>query len=395
MTDRPFSSTLGLLRAAVHGVLVTLLVVGVVRSLAREDAPAPAVLTIAALFAATYAVGVVSERRLHTPRRGRVWLLAVTAAWVGLVLTSPDFAWVAFPLFFLHLHVLPLRSAMPAVVALTVAVIAAIGWHEGRLAVGSVLGPIIGASIAVLMATAYRALYRESARRQQLIDDLVRTRDELAVAQRKAGASAERERLAREIHDTLAQGLSSIVLLLHAAERADDRGTALGHVRRARKAAEENLAEARRFVHALTPPALVGGSLSEALERLCHTTAERIGAPIRWHVDGEPSPLPTEHEVTLLRIAQGALGNVALHARAGSVGVTLSYLDDMVALDVVDDGIGFDPENLSLRNGEGGGFGLRAMRGRVDALGGTLTLESAPGDGTAVAVTLPVPGEPS
>ncbi|NEA45026.1 ATP-binding protein, partial [Streptomyces sp. SID10815] len=155
---------------------------------------------------------------------------------------------------------------------------------------------------------------------------------------------------------------------------------------------------ARRFVHALTPPDLERGSLAGALERLCARTA---GPPaVRFSVSGSPAALPTPYEVALLRIAQSALGNTLRHARAGRVEITLSFMDTAVALDVVDDGVGFVPDAVPAAVGGGGvaaggaaagGFGLPAMCSRATALGGTLTVESAPGQGTAVAVTLPRP----
>lgn len=136
----------------------------------------------------------------------------------------------------------------------------------------------------------YQALYRESERRRELIEELITTRAELAAAERGAGILAERERLAREIHDTLAQGLSSIQLLLRAAERSLPAGApALEHIGRAREAAQENLAEARRFVRALTPPDLEHGSLAAALERLCSAAP---GPRVRFSLSGAPGSCP-------------------------------------------------------------------------------------------------------
>ncbi|MBK3587502.1 winged helix-turn-helix domain-containing protein, partial [Streptomyces sp. MBT57] len=203
-------------------------------------------------------------------------------------------------------------------------------------------------------------------------------------------AGTERERLAREIHDTLAQGLSSIQLLLRAAERTlPDQAPATAHVRAAREAAQANLAEARSFVRALTPPDLEHGSLAAALERLCaRTTAP--GLTVRFAVSGTPVELPTPYEVALLRTAQSALANTVRHAGAGRAEITLSFMDTSVALDVVDDGRGFDPSGAPVDERGDGGFGLPAMRSRAATLGGTLSVESAPGQGTALAVTLPV-----
>lgn len=262
--------------------------------------------------------------------------------------------------------------------------------HSSAATPGAFLGPLLGGAVAVATVLGYQALYRESERRRELIEELITTRADLAAAERSAGILAERERLAREIHDTLAQGLSSIQLLLRAAERALPEGApALPHIAQAREAAQDNLAEARRFVRALTPPDLEHGSLAAALERLC---AGVPGPRVRFSLSGRPRVLPTPYEVALLRIAQSALANVVRHARAGRAEITLTFMDASVTLDIVDDGHGFDPSSAASGSGDGG-FGLPAMRSRAETLGGLFTVESAPGQGTAVAVTLPLPLE--
>ncbi|WP_237668996.1 sensor histidine kinase [Rhodococcus sp. BS-15] len=251
------------------------------------------------------------------------------------------------------------------------------------------VGPSLGAAVAIAVVLGYQALYRESEQRRALIEELTAARGELAAAEREAGVLGERERLAREIHDTLAQGLSSIHLLLRAAERllperAEEANT---HVVHARETASINLEEARRFVRALSPPDLENGSLPSALERLCASTSAAAGLPVDWQLSGVPVPLQTAHEVALLRIAQSALANATQHADATRVAVTLSFMDTEVALDVVDDGVGFDPDTIS--HGDRG-FGLPGMKSRARSLQGTLVVESRPGLGTAVAVTVPL-----
>ena len=109
-------------------------------------------------------------------------------------------------------------------------------------------------------------------------------------------------------------------------------------------------------------------------------------------VTGEVVPLSTEAEVTLLRVAQEALNNVGKHARAGRVVLTLSYMGDNVTLDVTDDGVGFEAGEATHEAGPDGGFGLWAMRERVEGVGGTLLVESEAGGGTTLAVGLPVAG---
>ncbi|MFF4531291.1 sensor histidine kinase [Streptomyces sp. NPDC001407] len=395
----PASETpsLRLVRLALHGSFYALL--GVALGPVAVGAKPLALLAPGLALAAVYGLAVVRRPGRtagavdrgapagmagFSARAGRLWLTAVTALWLVLLCMDHTFSYVAFPLFFLLLHALPARWSLPAVAAATGAVVAAQAAAPGGLTAAKVIGPVAGAAVAVLTAYGYAALYRESRRRQSLIDDLVRTRDELAAAQREAGRLAERQRLAREIHDTLAQGLSSIVLLARAAETAAP-DAARARMREVGRTASDNLAEARRFVQALTPPALEDAPLPEALRRV---TARSLPTAA-FHLDGEPCALPVESEVALLRLTQEALANVVRHARAGRAAVTLAYLDGQVTLDVYDDGVGFTPGD-----GPADGrrtFGLHGMRERIAELGGTLTVESAPGEGTAVAVTLPAP----
>ncbi|RPF44704.1 histidine kinase/DNA gyrase B/HSP90-like ATPase [Streptomyces sp. Ag109_G2-6] len=441
---RPLTPVTRVLRLCLHALFAGLLALAAGRSVTGSAPRAGWVVAVCAVLAAVYAAGVRAPAVGRSARAAGAWLAGMGAVWAALLALSPDGLWLAFPLYFLELHLLRLRWALAAVAVTAGAAIGGFLAHSGAVNPGAFLGPLLGGAVAVATVLGYQALYRESERRRELIEELIATRAELAAAERGAGILAERERLAREIHDTLAQGLSSIQLLLRAAERAlsespaapgpapsDDTagpspaapaaatagtagaapagaapaapgtataGTAgagpvapaaaaLGHIARAREAAQENLAEARRFVRALTPPDLEHGSLAAALERLCS------GAPgprVRFSVSGPPRELPTPYEVALLRIAQSALANVVRHARADRAEITLTFMDTSVTLDVVDDGRGFDP--ASAPSG-GGGFGLPAMRARAQSLGGLFTVESDPGQGTAVAVTLPLPLE--
>jgi signal transduction histidine kinase len=209
---------------------------------------------------------------------------------------------------------------------------------------------------------------------------------------RRSGMIGERRRLAREIHDTLIQGFASIVVNLEAAEGslgASD-GPFPRHVDEARATARESLSEARRIVWALRPGALDGAPLPDALSRLAARWSKANGVTADVAVTGESVPLPTEMEVTLLRVAQEALNNVGKHAGARRTVLTLSYMGDRVTLDVMDDGVGFDPDGAVPEAGLEGGFGLRAMRERVEGAGGSLLVESEPGGGTTLAAGLPV-----
>ncbi|MFJ3544614.1 sensor histidine kinase [Streptomyces rubiginosohelvolus] len=414
MDSRSHTHVTAALRLCLHALLAGLLALVVVRAVGEGAPDTVAVVTVTLLTAALYAAGAArssSERpgtsaaqpgdsvrptvsvRPGTPA-GAWWLGGLWALWAVLLVLSPDALWVAFPLYFLQLHFLPMRCALPAVVVTAAAAITSFVVHRQEIEPGAFIGPLIGAAVAVATVLGYDALFRESERRRELIVELVATRADLAEAERTAGALAERERLAREIHDTLAQGLSSIQLLLRAAERSLPENAPAGpHVRAAREAAQANLAEARSFVRALTPPDLEHGSLAAALERLCaRTTAPEL--TVRFAVSGTPVELPTPYEVALLRTAQSALANTVRHAEARRAEITLSFMDTSVALDVVDDGRGFDPSGApGHERGEGGdgGFGLPAMRARAGSLGGALSVESAPGQGTAVALTLPLP----
>ncbi|MBH5333315.1 sensor histidine kinase [Streptomyces pactum] len=375
-----------------HVLVVALLTLTAARAVAGHHPHTVLITATAAACAVIYAVGPVLPRVRHSRRAAALWLAAVGACWLVLLALTADGVWAAFPLYFLQLHLLSRRPALTAVAVTAVAAIAGFAAHQGSLGAAMVIGPALGAAVAVAVVWGYEALYRESEQRRRLIEELTATRADLATAQHAAGVLAERERLAREIHDTLAQGLSSIQLLLRAAERSlpHTPETAARHVGQARQAAVDSLAEARRFVAALAPPALEGTTLAGALERLCATTGTRHRITARFHLAGEPVPLPTAHEVALLRVAQSALANTVHHAAAATADVTLSYLGGHVAVDIADDGRGFDPDRLPAPDPEAGGFGLAAMRARVRALDGILTVESVPGHGTTLTVRLPL-----
>ncbi|MGW6269014.1 sensor histidine kinase [Streptomyces sp. NPDC055060] len=386
------------LRLCLHALLAGLLALAAVRAVADGAPHAGAVVSAVAVMGGVYAAGTLTPAVARSRRAAAVWLTALGVCWAALLVLSPDGLWTAFPLYFLQLHLLPVRWALPAVALTAAAAIASFVLHGSPLSPGSFIGPLLGAAMAVATVLGYEALYRESERRRRLIDELMATRAELAAAERTAGTLAERERLAREIHDTLAQGLSSIQLLLRAAQRALPAGSpAAPHVEQARAAAQDNLAEARRFVRALSPPDLAHGSLAGALERLSASASpgsDGARVDVQFTVSGTPTELPTPYEVALLRTAQSALANTVRHAGAGRAEITLSFMDTSVSLDVVDDGRGFDPASVPRGGGTGGhdgGFGLPAMRARARSMGGTLSVESAPGHGTAVAVTLPLP----
>ncbi|MFE6893460.1 sensor histidine kinase [Streptomyces sp. NPDC057694] len=379
------------LAALMHAAFFLLLAVALARFLLRHPGGArvPWIIAFSAVLAVLYVVGVAWQGPHRSTARQRLWLSLVVAVVVVLVILAPSFAWVGIPLFYTGLRTLPTRAALTLVVLLTGLVIASQVRLAGRWDPDLVLGPPI---VAMVAAGVFLQMQRQAARQRALIDDLIRTRRELAAAERRAGTLAERQRLSMEIHDTLAQGLSSQQMLLQAAERvwASDPGKARTHVHTAASIADHNLTEARRFVHDLAPADLAHG-LEEALRAVAaRASGERL--TVRVHIDaGEragPVRLPDRVEAALLRIAQGALANVREHAGASGAAVTLTLLDDQVVLDVADDGRGFDP-GVGVVPGVRG-HGLPAIRARVHQLGGTLTIESTPNEGTVLSASIPL-----
>ncbi len=406
----PGDMVLRVLRVCLHVAFAGLLGLALVQ-LAFDRPGLPLLFTactVASALAVIYLVGTVAEQRAarigtgaELERYAPYWLAAVTLLWLALMFLSADFSWLAFPLFFLDLHLLRTRPALAAVAAMTAAVVLAQWAHSGRFSLAGLLGPVLGALFAVVMGYAYAALHEESVNQRRALAELRRTRGELAAAQHNAGVLAERERLAREIHDTLAQGFSSIVLMSRAAAAALDAGQdslARERIEAVRETASGGLAEARRFVRGLAVREGSAGSLAAGLERLCaevsrqgRSGGNRLECTLR--VDGEPAGLDAVRETALLRAAQASLANVLTHSGARHAVLTLNFSPDAVTLDVFDDGAGFEPAALpEAPRPDGSGFGLLSLRRRAAELGGTLTVESLPGEGTAVALRLPLSG---
>jgi len=224
----------------------------------------------------------------------------------------------------------------------------------------------------------------------QMMEENAGLHAQLVVQAREAGIFDERQRMAGEIHDTLAQGLMGILAQLEAADLAEQDGPRRRrHLGLAKDLARESLAEARRSVQALRPRQLEAARLPEALRDLARQWTQTSGIPVRAEVDGEPSLLQPALEVVLFRVAQEALANIAKHADAARVGLTLTYMHDQVSLDVLDDGKGFDPAAVDAAPATGTGYGLSAMRHRLRQVGGHLEIESTPGDGTTVSASVP------
>lgn len=249
--------------------------------------------------------------------------------------------------------------------------------------------PVAAAALTTVFSIAFgtwiNRIIDQSRERAELIEQLERTRAELAEVSMQAGVLAERDRLASEIHDTIAQGFTSIVMLVQATEAVlgEDIVRARKQLELIGRTARENLAEARALVAGLAPAPLATASLADALARLADRAGEESGLTAAFSTTGEPRPAGTSAEVVLLRVCQEALANVRRHAFARSVLVTLSYQDDGVRLEVSDDGAGFDPDQPT------SGYGLRGMRARVSEVGGKLTVRSAAGAGTTLTAEVP------
>ncbi|WP_129336933.1 sensor histidine kinase [Cellulomonas endophytica] len=368
---------------------------------APGDPGAAAALVALTVLAAAYVL-VGRRAALAGDGRGADAYLVVLLAVVSLATWAGD---VGFTLLFVAYSQIWFfaRRRLTGIawcVALTAAVTASVGlrlaqsgrgWSASVAEVGGQM--LVSLAFSIVVGLWITAIAEQSEERAELIDRLEQAQAALAVEHHAAGVLAERSRVAQEIHDTLAQGFTSVVMLSQAAGAELDRGRD-DEVRRrlvqVESVARENLAEARALVAAFGPADLQTGSLADALRRLAARVADETG--VRVLVEAAPAPadapavpLGREVEVALLRTAQEALANVRRHAGASTVRVHLAVGPDGAALEVTDDGRG-------LRPGAREGVGLRGMRSRAEATGGTLTLEAPEGGGTRVRLRLPVVG---
>lgn len=343
------------------------------------------VLVLAIAAGTSYAVAALPARR-HEPRPGdgagssarrRAGVLAATAVWLPLVVLAPSFAWCAFALFFAVHRVL--RGPIAFVVSGALVLAVSVGLY--RMSAGDDLGLVLGTFLGgLVLSAAFAAVDRALRAQRTLIRELVATRAQLAAAERAAGALAERGRVASELHDTVVQRTAGALLLLESQPLDGEApSSALGAVRADLRDA---LAETRQVLHGLADTAADGRPLAERLR----ATAEDAGAVFTEAGSARTVAPPVGH--ALQRVLQESLVNIAKHAGAEAVHVTLTWFDDAVGLDVADDGVGFDPAAQSMRSDAG--FGLRAMAWRVRDLGGTLAVESERGRGTVVAALIPV-----
>ncbi|MBD3943246.1 sensor histidine kinase [Microbacterium sp. NEAU-LLC] len=395
---RSWRGLVGSIRVGQTVITAALIVIGAVRA-AADGTPVPWVIAVSVVFAGWYFGGLLLSGRTRDRALAAGWLVGLALIWIGAVAISPEFVWLAFPLWLLAGFVLRMRWAIPFSIAVLLVVIAAPLLHTGTTSYANVIGPVVGGVFALGISRGYLELVRDGRERQRLIASLLAARDEtaalqeeLALAQRDAGAVAERTRLSRDIHDTVAQSLTSIRMLATTASVDDgDRDDATRALSQIAELAREGLADTRRIVDALMPAELEGSPLADALGRMLARLRDETGIRTELRVDDELPPLDVTAEVALLRAAQSALANVRLHARASRVVVTMADGGDTVRLDIVDDGIGFDATGWASRPaGPAGGYGLRAMRERLRELGGGLDIESAPGEGVALSASVPI-----
>ena len=379
------------MRNGVHILTATILVVAILMSVRMDLSLAVLNLVLLSLFAGLYFVGSYYLERM-TGVWKLAWLIALTVVWIADILVASAGIYLLFVLFFLYLRVLGMVWGSISVIFGT-AVSVGIQIPQG-LTFGGVMGPVVSALVTVAIFYAFTRLHEINTERTALIRELMETREQLAETERAAGVAGERQRIAHEIHDTLAQGLSSIQMLLHAANRDLDGEINVDKAREriglARQTAADNLQEARAMIAALQPAALSQTSLVGALDRMAQGFAAAADLNIEVEADGEVTQLPMKLEAVLLRIAQGAVGNVAKHAQATRARITVSYSDDAVRVDIVDNGVGFDVKAVESRPAGLGHIGLAAMKRRAEEVSGEVVIESSPGNGTAVSVSVPL-----
>lgn len=380
-----------IMRNGVHILTATILVVAILMSVRMDLSLAVLNLVLLSLFAGLYFVGSYYLERM-TGVWKLAWLIALTVVWIADILVASAGIYLLFVLFFLYLRVLGMVWGSISVIFGT-AVSVGIQIPQG-LTFGGVMGPVVSALVTVAIFYVFTRLHEINTERTALIRELMETREQLAETERAAGVAGERQRIAHEIHDTLAQGLSSIQMLLHAANRDLDGDINVDKAREriglARQTAADNLQEARAMIAALQPAALSQTSLVGALDRMAQGFAAAADLNIEVEADGEVTQLPMKLEAVLLRIAQGAVGNVAKHAQATRARITVSYSDDAVRVDIVDNGVGFDVKAVESRPAGLGHIGLAAMKRRAEEVSGEVVIESSPGNGTAVSVSVPL-----
>jgi signal transduction histidine kinase len=355
-----------------------------------------AALALSALWAGWYWLFVIRyyRRERSSWQAGLSFIFAIAIS-IALSWIHAAFLMTTFSFYGLTFSVMAVGWAIPLVVLLSLTLAWRIAGFYGGFSTTSFpifIYFLISAAFTILLGLFINNIVQQNRQKQRMIDDLEQAHHSLAQVERQAGMLEERQRLAGEIHDTLAQGLTSIVMHLEAAEGALETNpeAVRQHIDRARQTARQSLAEARRTLWALRPDVVVREPLALALQRIGQSWSEESGLPLKLEVTGVEYPLPAAIEVTLLKTAQEVLVNVRKHSQAKCANLTLTYMEDEVILDVQDDGVGFDPSQAAAQARMGHGYGLLALRERASQLGGRLDVESAPGEGTTVVIALPV-----
>lgn len=367
-------------RFALHLITALLSAVTAFRAITTGVPLLPAMLA-AAVFLAWYATGAAFARG----RFSGWWLGGLGILWLGMLLLSAEFVWLSFPLLLLAGHVLRrLWSVAFALPVLAAAILAPV-LHQAPITFAHIVGPLLGGGFALAISLGYDALLRDAVERERLIASLVHTQEEMASlqeelvrTQRDAGAAQERTRLARDLHDTIAQELSSMVLMARSGDAE--------RLPQIEALAQHALADLRRIVAALAPAELEGAALSAAIARMLEALRQDTGIATALSVDPGTPPMTTSQEVVFLRVAQSALANVRQHAAASRASVTFTADAGTVTMTVRDDGVGFLAEDAALPSTS---YGLSAMRSRLREFGGALEVHSAPGEGTTLIAALP------
>jgi signal transduction histidine kinase len=358
--------------------------------LLKDRVPGNMPVAVAALVAIVACVLIFGRRIIRAPEfdwRTTTFVATVVGLWVVALWASP-IAVAAIPaLYPLLFSTLPLTPALLVTTAVNVTPLTLTlltkGIHAPDLALGVAI-TLIGVIAAPVIGTVIMTAIRQRKELAILVGELEATRAETARLSRQSGAAAERERLALEIHDTLAQGFTSIVALAQAveAELDTDPVAASRHVELIRATARENLAEARVMVTDLAPAALDDSSLPAAIRRLGDRLSAETGITVTVNTGRELPALGMASDVVLLRAAQEALANVRKHSQANTVRVELSAAERGVLFSVADNGVGLADDHAE-------GFGLRGMKARVAQVGGTMSVSPTPGGGVTVEVEVP------
>lgn len=383
-----------------HMVFAFLLAVGLALGLISSTSPAHAATlgAVALALGAVYLTGTLWENRVARSKTTTpipqglplLWLGLLVTLWLVAVYMAPSFLWLVFPLVMVTMHLLPPATQVVGVGAFWVLGTGVYWWrYPEQAGPGIVLGPLMGVVFAAGTFLLYRALHREATTQAALAAQLLAAQEELRASEKHAGRMEERERLSREIHDTVAQSLSSIVLLARAAKTHPNNTEQLTLIE---QQGQDALAEARRFVRDLAAPELEGSFLVSAkavVDRHNSTQAAlRAGLTIDLDVVGEQATdLPEPLARVGLRCIQEGLSNVAKHAKATRARVTVGLWEDHMSIDIADNGQGMKSAPTM---GEAG-YGLRGLRSRLEGVGGTLTIDSPTGGaGTMLTCRIPL-----